>query len=750
MKPMATDSAASLTSEFDLGPPTSILPVAATAPVGLVAGKFRVFATLGRGGMADVFLAAARGLAGFNKLVVLKTLREARVTDPAFVSMFLDEARLAARLNHPNVVHTYEIGEHEDAYFIAMEYLEGQPLHRVVRALARRGLRMAPTMAAHLLAEALRGLHYAHEMTDYDGSSLGIVHRDVSPQNLHVAYDGQMRVLDFGIAKAALNTSETQVGVLKGKFSYMSPEQASGDDVDRRSDIFSAGIVLWEILTGERLFRGDNAITLSKLLLAEVDLPSSRSTLVPAALDEIVMCALRRDASERYATAYEMANALEDFIHGTGGRVRREDITRCLDDLFGEQREETRRQIQTHMAALPPALVSTVGEGPVETHTGAGASLASASGVVQRPAALATANGNSSLPIAFPTLPPPEAAVEANTGERANARRKGTLRVAVAAVGVATLAGVAWGARARFDTREGAKVRPTEAAMLSHAGAAAPEAESFHLTLSSDPLETQVEWAGKPVGQTPMLIDLLAGPQTLVLSRDGYFNASVVVNVTSAMAGTTQSRTVVLVPRGTTAVPPATPHVLSAATERTEPRGVTTRPFAFPAEPQRGPGTLTRADSVVSARAGDPALAPSSTVGVGPLAIGPGTVDATRAGGAPSTPSSPTPTSPSASPPSGSAVLPFGPEMSRPVLLGGDSIIYTREAMLSNVEGVMIARCTITNVGSLQNCRVIRGLPFMDKALLDALATRRYSPVVFQGKTIAVEYVFNVKVVRPG
>src|SRR3954467_6502437 len=278
----------------------------------LVAGKYRLLASLGRGGMAEVFLGAATGPAGFNKLVVVKKLRDGCADDPSFVSMFLDEARLAARLNHANIVHTYEVDEAEDGYIIVMEYLEGQSIRRLIRALGMRGQLCDPALAAHLMAEVLHGLHYVHEMRDYDGTPLGIVHRDVSPHNLFITYDGQVKVLDFGVAKATLNVSDTQDGVLKGKFAYMAPEQPTGGVVDRRADIFAAGVVLWELLTGDRLFQGDTAATLYQLVNNPISPPSSVSPTVPPELDSIVLQALERSPDARFQTALDMANALSD------------------------------------------------------------------------------------------------------------------------------------------------------------------------------------------------------------------------------------------------------------------------------------------------------------------------------------------------------------------------------------------------------------------------------------------------------
>src|SRR5512133_824440 len=212
-------------------------------PVSL--GKYRLLAELGHGGMAQVFLALAKGVAGFNKLVVIKQIHAELAEDPDFVRMFLDEARLAARLNHPNVVQTNEVDHDNKRYFIAMEYLEGQTLNRVFNRMGRDPKLLPLGHRLRLVADGLAGLHYAHELKDYDGKALGVVHRDFTPHNIFVTYNGVVKVVDFGIAKALNSSSQTQSGVLKGKVSYMAPEQARGERVDRRADIFSVGMILW-------------------------------------------------------------------------------------------------------------------------------------------------------------------------------------------------------------------------------------------------------------------------------------------------------------------------------------------------------------------------------------------------------------------------------------------------------------------------------------------------------------------------
>ena len=231
----------------------SMVPPDSMTPASSRLGPYRLIACLGHGGMADVHLAVSVAEATrFQKLLVVKLLKPELGAEPEFIEMFLDEARLAARLNHPNVVHTLEVAQDRGRYFIAMEYLEGQPLNRILRsAEAMSGLDMATRLT--LLLRALAGLDYAHELVDYDGTPLNVVHRDVSPGNILVGYDGQIKITDFGIAKARDSTIETRVGVFKGKTSYMAPEQAKPGSVDRRADVYSAGVILWELIVGRRM-----------------------------------------------------------------------------------------------------------------------------------------------------------------------------------------------------------------------------------------------------------------------------------------------------------------------------------------------------------------------------------------------------------------------------------------------------------------------------------------------------------------
>ena len=317
-------------------------------------GKYQLFATLGKGGMADVFLSVARGQMGFNKLAVIKRLKPALADDAAFRNMFLEEARLAARLNHPNIVHTYEVGESNGIYFIAMEYLEGQALNKVVKEAVRNKQRVPPEICVRMIADALAGLGHAHELRDYDGTPLNIIHRDISPHNLFVTYDGHTKLVDFGIAKSDNSATETEVGVLKGKVAYMSPEQAMGKRLDARSDLFAMGIVLWELLTHQRLMTGDNAAnTLHRLMNEPIPHVSEVQPDIDMELDRIVNLALQKDPAQRFQSAVEMREALEIWL--STHRARQEDVSRSMIALFASVRTEVQKQIQRHMALIAPA-----------------------------------------------------------------------------------------------------------------------------------------------------------------------------------------------------------------------------------------------------------------------------------------------------------------------------------------------------------------------------------------------------------
>lgn len=302
-----------------------------------VFGKYTLIGRLGHGGMAEVNLAVSEGKGGFRKLVVIKKLHRHLAMEPGFIEMFLDEARLAARLNHPHAVQTYEVGESDGNHFIAMEYLDGQGLERLLRMSGEREEVISVELAARMISDALDGLAYAHELTDFDGTALNVVHRDISPQNIFVTYNGMVKLLDFGIAKAATHVVETKTGVIKGKYAYIAPEQALGADVDQRSDLWSMGVVLWEVLTGRRLFKSANELaTLHETLQGDIKLPSAFRPDLPTDLDTICMRALQRDPNDRYQSAQEMKDDLDRYLQMLPKAPGRRHIGRLMKDRFAE------------------------------------------------------------------------------------------------------------------------------------------------------------------------------------------------------------------------------------------------------------------------------------------------------------------------------------------------------------------------------------------------------------------------------
>jgi serine/threonine-protein kinase len=274
-------------------------------------GRYRIFGEIASGGMATVHYGRLVGPAGFSRTVAVKRLHPQYAKDSEFVAMFLDEARLAARVQHPNVVPTLDIVATDSELFLVMEYVQGETLARLVRTMHDRGARMPPSIAATIVAQALHGLHAAHEAKNEHGAALGIVHRDVSPQNVLVGVDGVARVLDFGVAKAAFRLQTTREGQLKGKLAYMAPEQLGGQ-VDRLTDVYAAGVLLWEALTSQRLYEASNEGQLLQLVLkGRPDRPSKHAPDLPEAFDAIALRALELDPKKRFQTAREMALALE-------------------------------------------------------------------------------------------------------------------------------------------------------------------------------------------------------------------------------------------------------------------------------------------------------------------------------------------------------------------------------------------------------------------------------------------------------
>lgn len=316
-------------------------------------GKYRFIAGIGRGGMADVYLAVMEGPSGFSKLIAVKVLRQQFAEQLEGREMFLNEARLASRLSHPNVVSVLEVGEEDGSLFIAMEYLRGHPLSRLMAKIRAASTELVPlAVLLRILSETLAGLHHAHESTEFDGTALKLVHRDVTPHNIFVTYDGSVKVLDFGIAKAVSNSNETREGILKGKVAFMAPEQLMADAViDRRVDIYSVGCCLWEVVAKRRPFKGMSDVALLTRV-ATKGAPPIREAVpdIPDELERICNKSVAFHASDRYQDAAEFQSDLDAYIATLGVPAGRKEIGKYLSEIFAEERDQTKHMIEMNLS----------------------------------------------------------------------------------------------------------------------------------------------------------------------------------------------------------------------------------------------------------------------------------------------------------------------------------------------------------------------------------------------------------------
>ena len=329
-------------------------------------GRYKLCFELASGGMATVYLARVDGASGFEKLVALKRIHRHLAKEKKYVDMFLDEAKIASRITHPNVCSVFDFGHADGEYYIAMEYLVGEPLSRLCGKVARdqeqRRHPHLPLRVASIIADACEGLHAAHELKDANGDLLHVVHRDVSPRNLFITYDGSVQVVDFGIASARQRVHHTATGQMKGTFAYMAPEQLSSRSIDRRVDIWSLGVSLWEMLTLKRLFRHDTtANTIHAVLYDDFVPPSAHRSQIPEELDEIVMKALERDPKKRWQSAREMGRAIRQFLGTQQEIVGPAELSDWMGALFpqGEARKsqlmEVARMAHEQVPTMPSA-----------------------------------------------------------------------------------------------------------------------------------------------------------------------------------------------------------------------------------------------------------------------------------------------------------------------------------------------------------------------------------------------------------
>jgi serine/threonine protein kinase len=328
-------------------PSTSATPPSPAAHAPLWFGKYLLVRKLAQGGMAEIYLAKHLGAEGFERNVVIKCMLGHLTQNQDFVSMFLDEARLAARLHHPNIVQITELGEAEGRYFICMEYLPGEDLETLLGYARHRGQLLPIPIVARIMLSALEALEFAHGYQE-QGQPLGLVHRDISPSNIFVTFQGMVKLLDFGIAKAAARLTHTEPGTLKGKLGYMSPEQAQSDEIDARSDLFSLGVTFHELLTGRRVFEfKDEVRVLMALMNQPVEPPSLRRLEIPPALDRIVLKAVERQREKRYASAAAMRADLEEFLKSMPMAPGMSQLAQYVQGLVGSAVVERKTKVPT-------------------------------------------------------------------------------------------------------------------------------------------------------------------------------------------------------------------------------------------------------------------------------------------------------------------------------------------------------------------------------------------------------------------
>ncbi|MEO1335709.1 MAG: serine/threonine-protein kinase, partial [Myxococcota bacterium] len=306
-------------------------------------GRYQVINRIASGGMAEVFLAKAVGAMGFQRLVAVKLIHSNFTRDEEFVKMFIDEARIAMHLHHRNIVQVFDLDQVEGTYFIAMEFVHGVNLYDLYERMAKHDRWIDPPLALYLTAEICKGLHFAHTRKDAQGRALNIVHRDISPQNVLMSFEGEVKITDFGIATAAQRLHQTAAGIVKGKYAYMAPERLQEKPIDARVDVFSAGVLLYELLVGENPFAGNSAVdTIEKVLHRDVPPPSSRGAPITRDLDEICLKALSKDPDKRFADAQELADVLTEYAMDT--TIARKDMAAgdaavglLLSDLFPDR-----------------------------------------------------------------------------------------------------------------------------------------------------------------------------------------------------------------------------------------------------------------------------------------------------------------------------------------------------------------------------------------------------------------------------
>ncbi len=460
-------------------------------------GRYEVVGHLATGGMAEVFLCKLHGPNGFQRAVVVKRTLPYLARQKQFVDMFVDEARIISRIRHPNVVQVQELAQDQDDLLLVLEYLEGESMASLMRRAKLNGVTISPALGAHLVSLACAGLHAAHELTADDGTPYGLVHRDVSPQNLFVTFAGEVKVLDFGIATAKDRESRTEAGQSKGKLEYMSPEQSNGEPLDRRSDVFALGIVLYELVTGKRLFRRASPLaTLEAIHREPIVRPSRTTEGIPGELDRIVLTALARDPQDRFSTAAEMARELQLFARAADpGALFDEQAAALMQQLFSERRAEKAELLRRVRVGAP---VDTLPEAEVD-HT-----------VVLPDVASVAAESSITLPMV--RVPTPAA----------RRGRWGWAIIGLAGGGAVLVAGGSALYRNTHRSSAAASLPPMAPPPLPSVEAS--EAKEIRLSVDTDPPDCDVIVDGVPRGTSPLELPMSTGGGAvrLVVQKSGF------------------------------------------------------------------------------------------------------------------------------------------------------------------------------------------------------------------------------------
>ena len=472
--------------------------------------------------MADVYLAKLAGKHDFAKLSVVKRLKLIEDEDAEILSMFADEARLSARLNHPSIVQTFEVGEDEAGPFLVMEYIEGQPLGRIRSRSARRAKPLPRAMALKIVHETVGALAYAHNLIDHDGSVLHVVHRDVSPENIMVTYAGQTKLVDFGVAKTTASLSKTRAGVLKGKVAYMAPEQARSDEnIDARVDIFAVGLILWELLTGKRLWDGMSEAKVFERLLDKEPLARARSVdpTIPEELDALCAKAIAKDKENRFGSANDLLEALENAIAKLDLRASDREIGQFVSTLFEAEREKVRSLVASAMARKDDA------SGPRINNEDSEPLLVSISAMPSSPSISTFSSTTSTPPQNQNNTSSVPAASTSVVAERASdeppLKRTNPAKVVLASLGVAAAIGIALMVGKNIGAQDAAPI-PTATPIVTQAPP--PEIPDVQIDVWLKPPTAKLSIDGKlqPAGPFHIKIPKDATVHDLKVEADGY------------------------------------------------------------------------------------------------------------------------------------------------------------------------------------------------------------------------------------